>query len=280
MVQTIIAAIYLARPVNVLIAILSFYVGGFVAMDQWITPTLFLACLSGGLITAAANTINDYFDVDIDRINRPLRPLPAGWISPAMARMLAFAEYMLGIGLAMGLPLIDKLMAPFFSLLTYFYSAHLKRKPLVGNLTVSLSTAAAFIYGAVAGGNIQAGIFPAIFAFLFHLGREIIKDIQDYQGDQLQQAQTLPVRAGIPIAIWFVRGTFLLLGIATFIPYAIHFYSDGYFWIVLLGIYPLIFYAFWQVKPESGFNKLEKISILLKADMVVGLVAIIVGSKF
>lgn len=167
--RKIISLLKLTRPINVLIAMLSVFVAALISgtLSPWVA--VLLAGLSAGLITAAANSINDYYDIAIDRINKPQRPLAAGRISPRAALGSALGLYAAGIALASAISPQMLAVAALFSLLTWRYSAHLKRTALWGNFAVSLSTAAAFIYGAMAVGRPGAGIFPALFAFSFIL---------------------------------------------------------------------------------------------------------------
>lgn len=236
-----------------------------------------MACCSAGLIAAAANSINDYFDIDIDRINRPGRPLPAGIISPQAALTTAGIEYLLGNLLAVMISSAQLAIALVFSLLTIAYSAYLKRTVLWGNLAVSITTAAAFIYGALAVGNIMAGIWPAIFAGLFHFGREILKDVQDIRGDRQYRANTLPVRHGQRPAILLVRLVFILLIFLLWYAHAAGYYGKPYLYVVVAGIYPVLAYVLISMQMNQTPARLGLLSNILKADMLVGLLAIYLG---
>ena len=68
--------------------------------------------------------------------------------------------------------------------LLYFYSARLKRTVLIGNLVIGLMTGMAFIYGGVVVGRMERAVVPAIFAFLVNLARELLKDVEDMEGDR------------------------------------------------------------------------------------------------
>ncbi|NOX36979.1 MAG: UbiA family prenyltransferase [Calditrichaeota bacterium] len=276
--KTLRAIIRLSRPLNVAIAALSIYVGAFITETDLWNVEIALACLSGALITAAANTINDYFDVAIDRINRPDRPLPSGALSPPTAAILAAGEYAAGILLSLWINPLAFSMAVIFSALTFVYSARFKRMPLIGNVTVSLSTAAAFIYGAVAVNQPLKAVYPGLFAFFFHLGREIIKDIQDIKGDALNQARTFPIRFGIRRAIWLTKGNFLFLFFLTLLPYFTHYYDFDYFLVIMLGIFPVVLLVLFYLSEKRTHQQLEWLSHLLKLDMLVGIYAIYVGT--
>ena len=85
--QRIKGYIALTRPPNLIIAFLSIFIGGFVTGSIQPLVKLLLACFSGMLVMAGANSINDYFDLEIDRINKPKRPLPSGLVKPVSAYM-------------------------------------------------------------------------------------------------------------------------------------------------------------------------------------------------
>ncbi len=264
----------LARPSNVLIAMFSVFIAAFITGTLMPLRNVLLACLSAGIITAAANTINDYFDVEIDRINKPHRPLPAGWISPRRARQLSFLEFAVGLLLALEIHATAFGIAASVSLLLYFYSAYLKRTPLWGNLAVSLASALAFVYGGLAVFRARYTLIPAAFAFFYHLGREIIKDIQDMEGDARQGARTFPLVYGQHAALRLINWNYLLLAALILLPYLAGWYGIKYLMVCLIGVYPVIFYALYRIRIDQSFSGLERVSNLLKADMLVGLLAI------
>jgi len=267
----------LTRPVNVLIGTLSIFIGALITGTIQPLGRVLLACLSGGLIAGAANAINDVFDLEIDRINRPDRPLPSGKVRPDLARI--FALVLFGIGVALG-ALVN--LPAFFialgsALLLYFYSARLKGTVLWGNLAVSLVTALAFIYGGVSVNRFYAALIPAGFSFLFHLGREIIKDTQDVAGDSARLAVTLPIKMGANFALATATGIYLLLVGLTLLPYFLKIYGIYYLAVVIAGVDVVILCALFSIWRNPAPKNLGRMSNLLKADMLVGLVAIFLG---
>ncbi len=267
----------LSRPVNVIIGMLSIFVAAFITRNLHPLQNVFLACLAGGLVAAAANTINDYFDIRIDSINKPYRPIPSGMISPQAALIAATLEFLMAVVTAFLISLAALVIVLVFSLLLFFYSFRLKRIPIWGNLAVSLSTAAAFVFGGVAVYRIERTLIPAAFAFFYHFGREIIKDVQDMSGDSRDNAHTFPLVYGIRPAINLTIINYLLLSILTILPFWFNVYSMRYFTVVVLGIYPVLAYTIYSIRKETTFKKLGFVSNLLKADMVIGLLAIYLG---
>jgi geranylgeranylglycerol-phosphate geranylgeranyltransferase len=233
-----------------------------------------LAALSAALITIGANVINDYFDIEIDLINKPERPLAAGTVSKSNAILYFIFVYILAWNLALFINFWMFVIAFTTSVLLFLYSYHLKLTVLWGNLTVSLATAMAFIYGGLAVGHFKETIFPAAFAFLFHFGREVLKDIQDMEGDGKSGAITFPLKYGISKSIILIAIDFILLVFLTAIPYILAIYSIRYFLIICLGIYPILFFVLFKSKQDSKPKTLGYLSNLLKADMIIGLLAI------
>ncbi len=272
--MTLFAIFRLSRPVNVWIALLSVLVAALITGPLSPLSAVVLACVSAGLIMAAGNTINDYYDIAIDRINKPRRPLPSGQISPAAARRAALAEFAAGIVLSALISWPMFAMALGFSALIYLYAARLKRTVLWGNLAVSLSTAATFIYGGLAVRRPAEAAIPAAFAFFYHFGREIIKDMADVEGDRRGGAVTFPIRHGPAAAIALVRANFLILSVLTVLPFALGCYGWNYFLIVALGVYPVLGYVLFSLPGNLAPQHLDFLSNLLKADMLVGLLAI------
>lgn len=270
-------SVAISRPVNVLISMLSIFVAAFITGTISPLYKVLLACFSGGIIMAASNTINDYFDLDIDRINRPKRPLVSGQLNPSFALRLAQVEFVVGILLGFFINLTAFIIALATSSLIIFYSYKFKRMPLIGNLVVSFSTGMAFIYGGVAVNRIKQTVVPAIFSFFYHFGREIIKDIQDMEGDAAGHARTFPLVYGRKAALQLTTINFIVLILLLPIPYLIQWYNLHYLLVIILGILPVLIFTIISIWKDKSPNNLGKISTLLKADMPIGLLAIYIG---
>ena len=269
--------IVISRPANVLISMISIFVAAFITGTLHPAINVLLACVSGGLIAAGANTINDYFDLEIDRINKPKRPLVAGKLSSSQALIIALFEFAVGSLLALFIGFLAFIIAFSISLLLFLYSYRLKRLPLIGNLAVSFSTGMAFIYGGIAVHRVVETLIPAIFAFFYHFGREIIKDIQDREGDTSEKARTFPIIYGNRLSLILTTLNFALLTVLVFLPFLFGWYGIKYILVILFGVYPVIFFSVWSMWRNQTPGNLGFISNLLKVDMLVGLLAIYLG---
>lgn len=275
--KKLLAFLEITRPVNVLIGFFSIFMGAFITGT--ITPffNVLWACLSGALIAGAANAINDYFDVEIDRINKPYRPIPAGKVSRQEVFIFSFLFFMLGILTSIFVNWVVFTIAFLSSILLFFYSAYLKRTILWGNLCVSLVTALAFIYGGAAVNRFRAALIPALFSFLFHFGREIIKDIQDMIGDAADKAITFPIRFGKQWSLLLVSFVYIILIISTLLPFYFTIYGIYYLMVVILGVDLVIAGVLISIWHDQTPKNLGRMSNLLKADMLIGLIAIYCG---
>ena len=149
------------------------------------------------IITGAGNAINDYFDAGIDAINRPSRPIPSGRITRNFAFRFSIVLFAAGIMISyfIGTDLIPFFIAVFNSILLYLYASYLKKKVLVGNLSVSYLTGSTFLFGGAAygGKGIQVTLILFFLSMLATFAREIVKTIEDIEGDRKDGRHILPV---------------------------------------------------------------------------------------
>ncbi|MGI9077446.1 MAG: UbiA family prenyltransferase [Gemmatimonadaceae bacterium] len=188
------AIIALVRLPNALIAAAGVLLGAWWPRGS-MSGDVLAAALAAMALTVAANSWNDAADIEIDRIAHPERPLPSGQLSRSAALRVAWAA-------AVSAVLFSALAQPYLAALTLvllvpmrFYSPHIKRLGLPGNLTVALVASLPFLYGAWAAGTPRAGLVLVAIASPLHLAREIAKDLDDADGDAGIR-RTLPMRIG------------------------------------------------------------------------------------
>lgn len=228
-------------------------------------------------ILSAGNSINDYCDLEIDRINKPNRPLPSGRIKKKEA--FCFSIILMGIGTILGLLVnVYALVLCAFAILTlFFYAVKLKSTPLWGNILVGVLTALTFIAGGIAVGDLKGTLVPAAFAFFFTVSREIVKDIEDEEGDRKGEAVTIPIKWGKKRASQ-VASVFVALGVLfSPIPYLIHFYSEIYLVLVLIGVDLVLIFCMLSLWRNISSQNAAKIQQIMKLDIFVGLAAIYFG---
>ena len=266
----------LPRPLNGLITALSVGIGALTTDQAPAWSAILFAAFSAALINGAGNAFNDLMDIDVDRINRPLRPLPSGRLSPNAARMESLLLALAGCAFAFWLSPWHGAIALVVVALLAVYSISLKHSLLWGNVLVAFVGAIAFPYGALAVGDIGRSWIPALFAFLFHLGREIVKDIEDVAGDQIRGERTLPLCWGRTQAGVLAAFVYLLLVGFTWMPFFMGLYG-AFYALALLPLHVLVGYVLWQLYRQRAVLADDRLGRLLKVGMFLGLVAIVVG---
>lgn len=180
--------------------------------------TLGFAC--GFLLSGSALITNDFFDLEVDRINAPQRVLPSGRVSPRAALVWGLVVGGLGIGLAARFGPVAFGLAASTWALGFGYNWRLKSAGLLGNLIVSSSVAVTFILGGLIV-NVPwqplVWLFAAI-VFLFDLAEEIAGDAMDAVGDQQRASRSIALVWGKAIALRISVGLFALVGLLSFVP--------------------------------------------------------------
>ncbi len=279
--KTFIAYVELARPLNGLLAFLSTTLGGMLANGGQVKTLadarLLVVSCSALVLVSAGNAINDYCDYHIDRINRVQRPLPSGRLRRRDA--LIFAITLLGIGIVLGvcINIYAFGIAGLVSIALVCYSLWLKRAPLIGNLVVSGLTALTFLAGGIAIDSVKGTFIPAIFAFLFNTPREIVKDIEDIEGDKKNRVKTLAIlnpRLAVKTAVGFMGFVILFSPI----PYLFGWYSISYLVTVVLGVDVAMLYFGIRLWRDASKENCAFIQRWMKWDIFVGLGAIYLGT--
>ncbi|MBN2600952.1 MAG: geranylgeranylglycerol-phosphate geranylgeranyltransferase, partial [Candidatus Marinimicrobia bacterium] len=224
------------------------------------------------------NALNDYCDAEIDRINRPNRPIPQGCISRKEALVFAVGLFVLGSLLAC--PILSpelSIIVGVALVMLIGYSLYFKVRPLFGNLMVSLILGMAFLFAATVFGDIRKGIPPFFLAFGFTLIREIVKDIQDMEGDRTVNARTIPLSIGIPSTRRLIFFLTVVLMIGAPIPYYFDIYGIFYLLVLIFTVEIPLVYFLYSISHDSSSENCGRLSSLLKADIFLGLLAIFLG---
>jgi geranylgeranylglycerol-phosphate geranylgeranyltransferase len=210
----------ITRPVNAIVAGIASIIAYLIATGT-VIPAAALLFIIVALITAAGNVINDYFDAEIDAVNRPDRPIPSGSLSRVSAGNFAGILFVAGIIASMFTNTLCITIALFNSLLLVAYAARFKRLPLVGNSTVAYLSASMFLFGGALGGwESMVHIIPvAAITFFAMMARELLKAGEDVEGDRKGGADTMPIRYGIPATVYLAFVCTGLAVVMSFVPY-------------------------------------------------------------
>ena len=270
------AGLQITRPQNCVITFASVLMGGWLGVHTLPAP-LWIAALSAAAVMAGGNALNDLWDLETDRINHPHRPLPSGRLTPRAAGIECIGLFSFGLGLSIFLPPEAIATAACACGCLVVYNRWLKHVPLAGNVAVSLLCGLAFFYGGFAVRAPLPAAVPALFAAIYHLGREILKDAQDIPGDRRAPGGTLPMRWGPARSCRLAAGAFALVVLLTPVPYFLGLYGPPYLGLVaLLDI--LLIGVMVSILRVPDTSRLRLINRFLKAGMVLGLLAILAGA--
>ncbi|MEM4151714.1 MAG: UbiA family prenyltransferase [Nitrososphaerota archaeon] len=189
----------ITRPFNGLMMVFAVYVGYYVQSNRVPEPLEgLLATVTAYALSASSMVVNDIIDREIDTVNNPSRPIPSGLIKVSEALILSFLLGAAGIVSSAILGHMTLIVAAFFYSLALLYNTILKRTGLLGNVAVSATIAAPYIYGAVLSEeavDISVAII-ATMSFLAGMGREIVKGISDVEGDRRRGVMTFAITHG------------------------------------------------------------------------------------
>ncbi|MEP7107908.1 MAG: geranylgeranylglycerol-phosphate geranylgeranyltransferase [Ferruginibacter sp.] len=266
-----------------------------------LTPGLFYLLVTASVLIAAAGyIINDYFDINIDQVNKPARMVVQKIIKRRWAIFLHLLITLSGLALSAYVSLKTSLVIIIANLactlLLWVYSTTFKKRLLAGNIIISGLTAwtVLVLYFAtntkltltpglpseVAAGMHRIYKFAALyagFAFIISLIREVVKDIEDMEGDARYNCKTMPIVWGVPATKVFV-GVWLVvligaLGIVQFYVLQIGWWLSALY-VFLLVIIPLllILKKFYQAQTTAQYRHISK---MIKFVMLTGIFSII-----
>jgi geranylgeranylglycerol-phosphate geranylgeranyltransferase len=272
--------IAITRPINSFVAGLAAIVAYLIDTGTVIPESLLLFFIVA-LITAAGNVINDFFDAEIDAINRPDRPIPSGAVSRGDARRFAVTLFLAGILVSFFTNSLCIGIAIFNTLLLIAYAAKLKSRPLIGNIVVAYISASIFLFGGALNGlDGLIRIIPiAAITFFAMLSRELLKDAEDVEGDRAGGADTVPIRIGIKKTSEFALITTVLAVAASFIPY--FWWGAWYLWGIIAVDIIIIIAALRGLNCETpACVKASMATSLLKVGMFASLVVFTLSAVF
>ena len=217
----------LTRPGNMILTAIAVIAGSFIAAGPEIMDfqiEVAICCVCSMILVGGGYALNDYNDRETDKENHPERPIPSGSISADTASI--YAQALLGSGLLILLFALENKM-PFVIaligiLLLTAYENGLKAAGISGNITVGLMSGAVFLFAGMAVNAPGPTLWMFGLAVLATITREIIKDIQDLEGDR--DRRTLPASIGIENSL---RVAILFLLIAIGLSYTAMNQFDG-----------------------------------------------------
>ncbi len=192
----------LMRPVNCLMTGVSVILAYIVFGGRGSLPVYLAGFATGLLVCAASMYINDVVDAEVDRINKPWKPIPSGRMSPVLVKRLSIIYVLAALAINMFIGYYAAVVVAAYAAVSYLYS--FLRRYWWSHLLVSTSTTAPFIYGyALAGFPGDRLLFATLFSavvFVINTGREIAKSVGDVEGDRAAGYSTAALRFGVESA--------------------------------------------------------------------------------
>ncbi len=271
--NTISAYIKIIRPVNAFLAMIGVTLGFWLCEVDAPLTDLILLIIAATAALGFGNVINDIKDAEGDTVNHPERPIPTGVISSKAALVFAMLLAVISLFSSRTVSLNHGIATLIPLLLLILYTLFLKGVPLIGNIIISLLVAYTLIFGGLGSANVAIIVVPAFLAFLLNLSREIIKDIQDKEGD---------LRVGVTTTAIFsekiLKTVIIFIGLlyitSIFIPYLLGHFGFMYFIICVGALLPLHLFWFFRLMGKNTSKKLGRISTAIKLEMLGGLLAL------
>jgi len=235
------------------------------------------------LVSAGAFALNDYFDVETDKLNNKKTPIVNGEISKNNALLISIMLLVLGIIISLPLGNYAFIIAIIFAILSVLYNYKLKDVALIGNIIISMSMAIVFIFTeiAIVGTITNTSIFMGLTSMFSGLGREIYKTVQDMEGDiKARNSKTLPVLIGKQNSIHL--GTIsIILAIfgAIYMYFEIIPMKENLAYLIIAGISILLFLKSISLV-YSKENKFKEIRNLTLQAMSIGLISFLISGVF
>ncbi len=246
-------------------------------------------------IAAAGYIINDYFDVNIDQVNKSSKVIIGKFIKRRSAILLHALLSCIGLLLSIYIGYkLNNYLIPVFNFLAinilWFYSSTFKRKILIGNVLISLLTAWVILVLTLAEyrfrispGDVvwqsllKLSFLYAGFAFIISLIREVIKDMEDVEGDLKYDCKTMPIVWGMPVAkvftgVWIVVLTGMLVAIQIYVL------QLGWWISVLYSLIAIVIPLLWVLKKlykATTTAEFHQLSSVVKFIMFTGIISMI-----
>jgi len=283
-------AIEILRPINGLMGGLTVIIG-ILNTRIGIDPiTLIFNVIFGVLtyffISGSSMVINDYYDIEIDKINRPERPIPRGSITLKQAKILWIITVLIGTiftiipSVLFNIGYLITIIVVFMAFIGWLYAAWGKKSGFLGNIIVGISFSIGLIYGAMLNNSIIPPYIYYFFltSFFLLLSREVIKGCEDVEGDKNEGVKTLAIRIGIK------KSTMVSM---IFAIVAIFFYILPYFTVInqllflismVFGLAVVFFAVILMLKGNLVNKDFKKVSLLLKIGAFLGLITFLLAS--
>ncbi|ELY69941.1 prenyltransferase [Natrinema versiforme JCM 10478] len=261
---------------NVIAASVLTFIGAFVAGGVAEEPVAVAAAVGAtALAVGAGNAINDYFDREIDRINQPGRAIPRGAVSPRGALAFSVVLFASAVAVALTLPRLAIGIAGVNLLALIAYTEFFKGLPGLGNALVAYLVGSTFLFGAAAVGEVAPAIVLFVLSAIATLTREIIKDVEDIDGDREEGLHTLPIAIGERRALILAAVLLVAAVVASPVPYLCGDFGIAYLLVVAPADAVMLAAAYESFEePTVGQSRLKYGMFLAALAFIVGRAAL------
>jgi geranylgeranylglycerol-phosphate geranylgeranyltransferase len=277
-IRKIAGLLYMIRLPNCLMIGFAVVVGELIASATVPVRAAFYGFMVGFFLLAASMVLNDYFDREIDAINEPKRPIPAGIVKPNEAFSFSLALGAIGFWFAANSGIATLIIAIISIIIMISYNSRIKKTGLLGNAFVSTNVAIPFIYGGFAVGSPtwSLGIF-SLLAFLSSMGREIVKGIADVSGDTAKGVKSAAVTRGPVQAAKYGSTLFIAAVALSALPVILGLVS--YYYIPLVAICDIGFLlTAYSLLTNAGPSNAKRNKKYVLVWMTFGMLAFLIGA--
>ena len=275
----LIALLSLIRPINSFMIGLAVVVGIAIGSPDMLFSRLTIyGFITGFSISSYSMIINDIYDIEIDKVNQPERPLAKQIISINSALSLSLILLLIGLTSSLLISYYNIIITAIFSILSWFYNIWGKKQGIIGNSIVASSMSIPFIFGGVITGNISLLVWSiSLIAFLSGMGREIIKTIADVKGDKIKGIKSVSIQFGSRNAMLIACGFIIISILISFIPVYLNLIQIYYIPLLILTDLILLYSIFVLSTNYSKSESLKVKKYILYA-MLFGLITFLMNS--
>ena len=255
----------------------------------------YLLVLASVCIAGAGYIINDYFDVNIDQVNKSDKVIIEKFIKRRAAILLHALLSFIGLVLSMYIGYkLQNILIPFFNFLAIIilllYSSTFKKKLLIGNILISILTAWVILVLTVAEYRfrisphdivwqrlLKLSFIYAGFAFIISLVREVIKDMEDMEGDLKYGCKTMPIVWGVPVSKVFA-GVWIVVLVGILVALQIYVIQFGWWFSVFYSFVVIIIPLIWVLRElykASTPAQFHRLSNVIKIIMLAGIISMV-----
>jgi geranylgeranylglycerol-phosphate geranylgeranyltransferase len=273
-------AIQLFRPELPFAAGVCVILGEIIALGK--APPVREVCLGffcAFFLSGAALTLNDYFDIEVDKVNASQRPIPSGLLTASDALVVTASVTLLGLIAAFFLGPLAFAVGLIFWVIGVLYNWRYKANGIWGNLMVATSVGVTFILGGIAVGQPLHKIvwFFGLIAFLVDLAEEIAGDAMDMEGDKKRASKSIAIILGRESALRITAFLLLLVVLLSYVPFMFGWLGTGYLLLVVGLSIVVVFFTIRLLRSrtsEEGRSAMRGIYLSITLGLLVFLVSL------